>query len=269
MKIETLSTVSQFAIFEAFKKSFENYVIPLDIQEEATYRRWKNSSVNFSLSYGAFDESQLVAFILHASYGGTLFNFTTGVVPSHRGLHLIEKISDEVARNIKSHEFYKLEVIKENFKAINLYKKLGFSIKRELISLKGIFSLPLVVKKDLIYNVLPLEYKTELAALRLAEPSMENSQDCLGQSPAFHELHELRENDGLRAYAIYTPETVSLREIGGKSNDDLDQLFLQMKLSNESLRVMNIDSRASDLLKYFESRGVIPFVTQYEMVKSL
>lgn len=265
MKIKTLSDTSTIEIFEAFKKAFENYVIAVDIQQGPTLERWNMSNVDYNLSYGVFDNSALVAFILHTTYGKTLFNFATGVVPSHRGLHLIEKISDEINANVKNFEMYKLEVIKQNEKALNLYKKLGFLVERELISLRGKLIIGEVLKKNYSYNVRPLVYTSEMQRLKLSEPSMENSSFSMMQNPVYHEVHELQEDGELKAYAVFTPSKLSLREIGSEKVELLDQLFLHMKINEENLHIFNIDSSAKKLLNYFEDRGINRFVTQYEM----
>lgn len=268
MEIKTLSGTTKEEIFEAFKKAFENYVIPLDFDEESTYRRWDVSEVNYDLSYGVYESSQLVAFILHTTYGINLFNFATGVIPSHRGKHLIEQISNEVSRNVKGFKIYSLEVIKENLKAIQLYKKLGFLIEREMISMKGKLIIGELLDKNFDYQIKTVSYNDEQMTIQMSRPSMENSSACLMNNPTLHELHELRDNGELLAYAIYTPMTMSLREMGAIDIKFLDQLFLQMKINEQNLRIMNIDSSSQTLLHYFEERGINRFVTQYAMSKA-
>lgn len=266
MKIKTLSSVSRHEIFIAFKKAFDDYVIPLEIKEDSTLKRWELSGVNLNFSYGIFKDSELVAFILHIPCEDALFNFATGVIPSHRGQHLIEAIYEHIKIDIKDFKTLSLEVIRENTKALNLYAKLGFRVARELISYQGRLTMTSALTSGFDYQVLQLIYTQEMEAICLARPGLENSQATLAQNPAFHEVHEIRKNGELLAYAIFTPEVLTLREFGAKGNlEILDQLFLQMKLSEENLRIMNIDAGAKPLISYFQTRGLNIFVTQYEM----
>jgi GNAT superfamily N-acetyltransferase len=269
MEIKTLSDTSALEIFHAFQKAFENYVIPVDIQQGPTLERWSMSNVNYKLSFGAFDQSALTAFILHTTYGNTLFNFATGVIPSYRGQHFIEKISEKISENVKNFEIYRLEVIRENERALNLYKKLGFLIERELISVRGKLIIGETLKKSYHYSIRALSYTDEMRKIRLAIPSMENSELSLLQNPSYHEVHELFQDGELKAYAIFTPSKLSLKEFGGEDFKFLDQLFLHMKINEENLFIFNIDSSSSKLLDYFEDRGINRFVTQYEMAKPL
>jgi hypothetical protein len=268
MEIKTLSSILKDEVFEAFKLAFDNYVIPVEIKKETTLSRWETAGVKFKLSYGVFDDSKLVAFVLHTKCGDTLFNFATGVIPSHRGKHLVENIYAVVEKDVKDFKTFSLEVICENTRAFNLYKKLGFTISRELISLKGKFGLNVEKNKSLEYRVIPLRYTEDMRRIQLAHPSLENAPITLSERASLHEVHELREKGELLAYAIFTPETLSIREMGATfSYEILDQLLLNMKLNSEEIRIMNIDANSSELLLYLEQRGLTRFVAQYEMTK--
>jgi GNAT superfamily N-acetyltransferase len=270
MKIKSLSSVTSHEIFSAFHEAFKNYIIPLVIEKDSTLQRWNQAGVNYNFSYGVTDNTELVAFILHAAYGETLFNFATGVVPSHRGQHLIEKIYEQVQVDIKGFKTYSLDVICENEKALRLYQKIGFHIIRTHQSLRGQIHIDSLLDSTLTYDILPLNYSQEMKDLRLARPGFENSPDALLLNAYLHEVHELRKDGELRAYAVFTPSTLSLREIGAKGDlKILDQLFLNMKLNGEALKIMNIDLECQDLVIYFKNRNLLVFVNQYEMEKKI
>ena len=264
MEIKTLDKVAEVRIYEAFKLAFENYVIPITFDEEQTLRRWKTAGVSFEISYGAFDQGELVGIILQTQGSPeTLFNFTTGVIPSHRGRGLVKRIYEKIWLDHPDVTRYRLEVITENITALSLYKKLGFRLDRELHSYKGPLELPSRLSQK-IYDVRPLSYPGELESIRLHRPASEDAPPSLLGFPHLHELHTLREGDELRAYAIFTPSQNAIREVGTLHEEQLDELFLRMKLQGESLRFMNIDATSS-LNTYLAKRKLNRIVSQYEM----
>lgn len=268
MEIRTLEHSPLKDIYECFTDAFANYVIPLQFDEEMTMERWKLADVDYRLSYGAFEGDHLVAFIIHLKTSEELFNFGTGVIPTHRGQRLVEKMYQQIEADHAG--TYSLEVIKENTKALKIYQHLGFKIKRDLISVQGVLNINTALDKHFHYDIRPLVYAEEMAKIRLYLPSVENSSDILTRYSDQYELHELRLDKKLMAYAVYYPKTGSIKEVGALSpiEENLDQLFLQMKLNGEKLRVMNIDGKAIGLISYFCDRDVNIFVSQYEMIKA-
>lgn len=270
MEIRNLIDVKVDEIFEAFVGAFTNYVIPIEFNREITLKRWQDAGVDFELSFGAFDKDKLVAFVLQVPVEKNLYNFMTGVIPSHRGLRLISKIYEEIHLHSAGYETYSLEVIRENTPALNLYTKLGFRTERELSSLKGNFHIEKNIDQSFTYDVFPLKRIPEMNEICLSKPAMEFSYPVLLKQRHLYELHCLRDEDKLLAYAIFNPENLSLREMGAKDTieNHLDILFHHMKLDGENLRIMNLDSKAEDLIHYFEKRNLKHFVTQHEMKKN-
>ncbi|WP_408096012.1 GNAT family N-acetyltransferase [Peredibacter sp. HCB2-198] len=271
MEIRGLEGTSLDIIFHAFKEAFNNYVIPLDLDRDLHLKRWKTAGVDFSLSYGVFDQEELVAFVLHVPVDHVLFNFGTGVVPSHRGQKLIEKIYDVAVPHLKNFKEVKLEVIKGNDRAIALYERMGFQTTRELLSFQGELNICCGPTNAFHYHVRPLGYTQEMKDMRLFEPASEASKTVLMKAKENHETHELRYGDTLVAYAVYTPYNGSLREMGAIDPIDrhLDQLLLHMKLGDQRIRVMNVEDRSQTMIHFWMNKGLINFVTQFEMRKEL
>lgn len=264
MEIKNLSFTNLKEVYETFEKAFADYIIPLrPTLEEMTFR-WETQGLDLHQSYGCFDQNQMVAFTLTRKWQNGLYHMAIGVLPEYRGQHLIEQIFKELPPNAERDI---LEVVQENERAIKLYKKLGFEVTRELVSLKGKLQIEDELDKTFTYSIKDYQEDPGLIPLRLAVPAVESSPELLNETPHAHETHELRKAGFLLAYAHYTPKSLSLREIGSAENleKNLDQLFLNMKLNGEDLKVMNIDGRAERLIRYFESRGLKIFVTQYEM----
>jgi ribosomal protein S18 acetylase RimI-like enzyme len=268
IEIRRLTETSKEEIYQAFTEAFQNYVIPIVFNQEATLARWELAGVRYDLSFGAFIDSRLVAFVLHTSSDKTLYNFGTGVVPEYRGRHLIELIYQQIEK-IPDFNSYLLEVIQENTKAYHLYKKLGFIESRKLHSHQGQLTIEVPEDTALNYSILKLAYDDELSKIQLYNPSFENAKVTTLKNPEFYERHEIRDDSELLAYAIYCPTQLGLKEVGAKDDyeKNLDRLFLKMKLNHERLRIMNIDEKAQSFHQYLTTRGLFKFVTQYEMIK--
>jgi ribosomal protein S18 acetylase RimI-like enzyme len=263
MEIKNLQNVEHEKIFDAFREAFLNYFVPFTSSYEETKSRWEHAGVNLKDSYAAFDEDKLVAFILNAPLDGKLYNFAMGVIPSHRGQHLIEKIFLNLPRHF-SH--YQLEVITENVKAMNLYKKIGYETKRQLDSFSGVLHLPDKKSQVFQYDVKDYAQTAETKNISLYHPSAESSSEALSKTKNYCETHELRIDGVLRAFAHFVPDTLSVKESGALSETDLDLLFHEMKLNGEKLRFMNIDHEAEFFQEYLLKRGMEKFISQYEMV---
>lgn len=271
MEIKSLQHSSVDTIFEAFCEAFKNYVIPLDFNRDLHLKRWKTAGVDFSLSYGVFDQNKLVAFVLHVPMNDVIFNFGTGVVPSHRGQHLIEKIYNKAIPELKRFKTVSLEVIKGNDRAIALYERMGFETVRELLSFQGELNICCGPSNEFHYAVKPLTYSQEMNNIRLFEPASEASSEVLMKAKENHETHELRYQNTLVAYAVYTPYNGAIREMGALDPVDrhLDQLLLHMKLGDQRIRVMNIDDRSKPMIHFWMNKGLDNFVSQFEMEKNL
>lgn len=266
MEIKNLHLTNLESIYEAFREAFLNYFVPFSGSFEDTKNRWNHAGVDLNISYGAFDGEKLAAFILNVRINDMLYNFAMGVIPEYRGNHLIEKIFSHLPKDFRT---YQLEVITENHKAINLYSKLGYKKKRELISVEGLLNISEHKVQGHQYDVKDHYQNEEHLSLQLFFPSAEGCHEVLCKTKDYCETHELRLEGKLLAYAQFIPEKLALKEVGAMSPvaENLDYLFREMKLSGEKIRVMNIDSEAELFLDYLEERGLRKFIAQYEMEK--
>jgi ribosomal protein S18 acetylase RimI-like enzyme len=135
-EIRPLTDNSIDCLFTAREAAFKGYV---RTWSKAEYEKMLNRRGYVpSLSFGAFDGTQLVSFTLN---GIGLFNGTraaydtgTGTIPEYRGKGLAAKIFVASLPFLKQAgmEQYVLEVLLDNSKAISVYSKLGFTVSRKL-----------------------------------------------------------------------------------------------------------------------------------------
>jgi ribosomal protein S18 acetylase RimI-like enzyme len=126
-------TTAQVA--DALTRSFEGYVVPVNVSAEAYERRFRPENVDPFASYAYFRETRPVAVVLVARRGWTSRIAAMAVAPEARGKgfgkRIMRGVIDEaVERGDRS---VLLEVFEHNTPAVNLYERLGFEPLRRLV----------------------------------------------------------------------------------------------------------------------------------------
>ena len=122
---------------------FQIILSPLQLTQEQLEEKIQNDRIKLEFSVGAFENNQLIAFILHGfdtiENLKIIYNAGTGVIPSKRGNKLTAKLYALVLPILHQNNINKviLEVISTNSIAINTYKKIGFNVNKEYECLKG------------------------------------------------------------------------------------------------------------------------------------
>ncbi len=133
------SEVNIDSVFSAFKISFSDYMIKMDISKEIFINRFFDTEGNsIERSFIAFDSNNPIGIILGGikNYEGipTMRCGSFAVHPSYRGtnvsIELFKLHRNEAVRNGCKQLF--LEVIKDNFRAIKFYENMGYQKIYEL-----------------------------------------------------------------------------------------------------------------------------------------
>jgi ribosomal protein S18 acetylase RimI-like enzyme len=126
-------TAAQVA--DALTRSFEGYVVPVNVSAEAYERRFRPENVDPFASYAYFRENRPVAVVLVARRDWTSRIAAMAVAPEARGKGLGKRImrgviGEAVERGDRS---VVLEVFEHNTPAVKLYEGLGFEPLRRLV----------------------------------------------------------------------------------------------------------------------------------------
>ena len=189
-------TAAQVA--NALTKSFEGYVMPVNVTAEGYERRFRPEHVDPFASYVYFRETSPVAVVLVARRGWTSRIAAMAVAPEARGrglgkLIMQDAIDEAVERGDRS---VLLEVFKHNTPAVELYEGLGFRPTRRLVGYQLGGAAPEVT--DTLYELDPLDFARVVA--REGEPGLpwmlaaETLSGAFSPARAFHLAH--------RAYAL-------------------------------------------------------------------
>lgn len=135
MEIRSLEQVDFDTLFRGFENAFSDYEVSFDKEEVRSMliRRGYESG----LSFAAFVDDAIVAFTLNGigQFSGisTAYDTGTGTVKDFRGQGIAGQIFRHSLPFLKEAGIrqYLLEVLQNNHKAINVYRKMGFEITRE------------------------------------------------------------------------------------------------------------------------------------------
>src|SRR5690606_30072127 len=105
MEIKSLEGVSVQQILEVFNNAFSDYSIPMKLDRKAFEWKVMAEGIDYASSVGIFNNGKPVSFILHGldEFNGhkRVFNAATGVVPTERGQHLVDKMYNYILPVLK------------------------------------------------------------------------------------------------------------------------------------------------------------------------
>ncbi len=275
MTIRTLEHIPVEIILEAFNLAFSDYIVPLRLTKEQFEDKIENDSIALRFSVGAFEDDQLIAFILHG-YDVTdnlkvVYNAGTGVIPGKRGSKLTATLYQYILPVFHENSIDKitLEVITTNEAAIKTYKNTGFSITRTLNCFKGS---PILTKpnNDLEVSELKAFDWPTLQSFWDLKPSWQNSITAVEKLKHSNMAVGIFAEGKLVGYTIYNPKIKRLHQLAVESNyrkRGVAQKLLE-QVSTDSgnvISITNIDSTAQEVTRFLTSRGMEIFVQQYEM----
>ena len=122
-------------VADALTRSFEGYVMPVNVDARRYEQRFRPENVDPFASYVYFRENVPVAVILVARRGWTSRIAAMAVAPEVRGKGFGKRIMQRAIREAVAREDRSmlLEVFEHNTVAVNLYEGLGFSPRRRLV----------------------------------------------------------------------------------------------------------------------------------------
>ena len=271
MTIKTLSQTPIDTIIDCFLLAFEDYYVELPKDKAYYKQRWESANVDFSLSYGMFDDKRLVGFILHAidtRFGVlTAYNTGTGVIPEYRGKDIVRSIYTFALKDLKKAGIKKstLEVITKNERAIHVYKSVGFKMSKVYkcfngclnINTENAYNLKQIDLQDIDWQSLP----------NLPYYSWDNQKETLLKN-ANCKFYYVLNHGNIESYFIHYNESNCIAQCGVLNHESIgwERLFYAISNTVENrIKMNNVDSRWKDKLEFLDKIGLNNVVDQYEM----
>lgn len=265
------------ALYQAFVSAFSDYFVQFHpSRSQFEQRLFHKLNVRLDLSGAIFDNSGIVAFVLHSlgSYQGvmTAYNGGTGVVPAfrHQGLgrslyrFLLPLLMEAGAERVL------LEVICENQPARRLYQSLGFRAQRELrcFALRGP-SNHITVPNVTVRQVYQLP--TVLATVRSFEPTFMDSDGQLPHNLAAETILEAVAGESTIGFVIFQHEIGRISQLAvhpAHRGQGIGRLLVskaRQLARTHQLTIMNIPETEIATLQALERMGFVNEVNQVEM----
>ena len=273
MEVKSLENIDFEVIMNCFLRAFENYYVEMPTGIAFYLERWKYAGVDFKLSFGMFDNQNLVGFIINGidtRRGVSIaFNTGTGVLPEFRRRKIVKQLYDFAIPKLKSEGIGKcvLEVISENIIAIKSYQEIGFRKTRTLKCFSGKIETPEmkvnVVVKDLYsvdFNNLPNQdfytWDNHKASIR------ENKN---------YRFFQIEDKGKINSYFIINVKNGYLAQFDVVKADmqNWNELISGICSINKKVRINNVDVKLQNKISFLNSCGLTNTIDQYEMEMAL
>ncbi len=281
-KVKLLNTISVDELYQAWEKAFSDYI--LQISKDELVKMLHRRGYEATLSFGYFEDGQLVSFILNGigKWQGikTAYGTGTGTIKSFRKKGLATKVFQAAVPHLQKAgvQQYLLEVLQDNTAAISIYKQQGFTITREFnyFIINNTLS---VLRKPLNNHFqlkkVSLEAVNKLSHLHDFEPSWQNSNTALLNKPEDFEMLAIYEGGGIVGYGVIEPLRGDIPQLAVHKN--YRRLGLGTLIFNELLklsktpkiRVINTDINCESITQFLQQYSIAQQGKQNEMVKML
>lgn len=268
MEIRNLSGYSTEVIVQCLLSAFENYFVRLPISVEYWENRFTAARVDRSMSFGMFENDRLIGFIINGidQHEGklTAFNSGTGVLPAYRGKGIVDDLYAHALPVFRERGVQKcmLEVIQENERALKVYRRIGFRVKRSLTSWKG--TLPGAPESFRLKKV-DFQKIFDHGLYRPQLYSWDNMAEAVLLSEATKDTFLLLdENETVKGYFTMGAggQVVQLMAV---REEELSAVVKSLAPISHEIKFGNIPQERENLLNVLESLGFENTINQYEM----
>jgi len=274
-RLQTLENSSIEELLEAFNLSFSDYVVPFCLTKQQLEDKIKSDGIKLELSAGAFEDNQLIAFVLHGyDVVGNLkvaYNAGTGVIPAKRGNKLTARLYEYVLPILHNNAIDKvlLEVITTNQPAIATYEGIGFKVIREFNCFKGAINVA-ATREDFEIRALDAYDWHMLHSFWDVKPSWQNSITAVEKLKPVTISIGLYENEKLSGYAIFNPATRRIHQLSvdkdhRKRGAGKQLLGYIAAHYGKDFSAINVDEASKDTLAFMTGTGMHTYIKQYEM----
>lgn len=282
LEIRSLANIPFSKVYESFIDSFSDYEVPMQMSIDKLKEMFVTRDVDFNYSVGCFDNDRLVGFIIcgYREIGGKRYCYDagTGIVPDFRRRGIADRLFIYLADILKQNkvDIFLLEVLVNNTPAIELYKKKGFVIQRQLDCFKIDKSEIVKVSLD---NRYAIKYdKSEYRGVNDADyqellPSWQNDRASILNNIDNLEYCSISFNDQIVAFGVIHKQQgdiLQLRVLKGWEDKQLELYVidqLKNKTKSDIVKTVTLDEN-SPLKGVLLNLGFSNFVNLYEMTLS-
>ena len=276
MEIKNLAQTDLDSIVACFLNAFSEYFIQLPTETSYWAGRFQLARVDYSLSFGVFENEKLVAFIMNGidRHDGklTAFNTGTGVISEYRNRQLVDKMYAFALPFFKERGIEKcvLEVVQKNDRAIRVYERIGFEKTRDYWGFRGEIKSesPGVEARGISFE----------ATKNFSNPnsyfySWDNQDRAIELSREDCRFYEVFDEKAEKiGFFIFNPRLSFLAQFeifDTNKPENWQKLFAGARQVGGTVKINNVDARRQDLISAIIAAGLENHINQYEMEMSI
>lgn len=283
MEIKSLAKTDFETIIKAFSQAFADYDIQLNAEELKTM--WKRRGFNPGLSFAAFEGSTIVAFTLNGigDFNGIkmAYDTGTGTLPAYRGQGLATKIFEYSIPYLKKANinYYLLEVLQHNTKAVSVYRNIGFEVTREL---NYFFWTSEEINNQIKDSATPctiekinIEKHPSVSEFWDFYPSWQNSFESIRRtSEDFISIGAFIDKK-LAGYCIFAPDSGDITQIAVhkpfRRKEIASFLLHEASQLNKAAKtkLLNTDISCTSIVAFLKAKNIDIAGKQFEMIKNI
>lgn len=275
----TLHNVSTQHLCDTFNAAFSDYIVPLHLTPSIMEQKIQGENLQRDYSIGAFADDTLGGFILHAvnnkEQPTILYNGGTGVVPTYRGQHLVQKMYNQFIPVYQDKGIRKiiLEVISTNLPAIKAYTNSGFHKTRTIHSFKGIVDMH-ITAADISIKENKTPNWSMLSTFMDMTPTWSNTASSIQREGAFTATWVATAAGETAGYISVHKDTRRIRSIAVHPRfrrKGIGTALIQhaADLLKGPMSIINIDEHFPEINSFLKQVGLEHYLSQYEMAIEL
>ena len=271
-------------VLEKFLEAFSDYPHQFEFDSVRFRNHIKLNAVDLKRSVGCFLGDEMVGFTLNGfgEWNGksTVYDAGTGVVPMMRrrgASDAMFRFMLPVFRNDGAEQIL-LEVITDNEPAVKLYKKLGFTVRRDLLLLEAPRALNITsrVNPDIEVRKINAANLSALTPQWDGTPSWQNSAAAVERSVALKTVLGAFLAGRILGYIVFSTGLGRIAQLfvdrqyrkQGVGTRLLAAMTADLK-PGSPMQVLNIDKNLVDSVRFFKDLGFREILAQHEMIKTL
>lgn len=283
MEIKSLSNIKTERILTAFISAFADYEIQLKKDELLTM--WKRRGFNPDLSFAAFEGKDILAFTLNGIgiYNGKkmAYDTGTGTLKQYRGQGLATKIFEFSIPFLKQENinYYLLEVLQNNTKAVSVYRKINFKTTREFhyFVWKNEDLKNEIEHIDATYTIEPIEIDKHQSLSDFWDfyPSWQNSFESIQRSREDFVCLGAFDHKKILGYCVFEPVSGDITQIAvdkAHRRKGIASLLLYEALKHNkssTTKLVNADVTCNSIVGFLKAKNIGITGKQFEMMREI